>query len=54
MTYTDYCPNCDYRLMVEEDRTHCRITDYGHTVTACPNCLVPLRVEASVIVEDKA
>lgn len=54
MTYKDYCPNCDYPLMIEEERTHYRITDYENTVTSCPNCLAPLLVEGSVLVVDEA
>lgn len=49
----DYCPNCDKRLeIVEEDQVYA-IVDNGQAVTSCPDCLIPLRVEGGVLVEDK-
>lgn len=53
MTFKDYCPNCDYVLMVVDEDHYYSIQDYGHNVTTCPNCLVPLRVEGGVLAMDK-
>ena len=40
-----YCPNCDQRLEVEEERHNYVILDNGHSVTVCPGCLRPLMYE---------
>lgn len=53
MTHTSYCPNRDYRLTIEEDDHYYRITDNGHTVTACPSCLIELEVQGGELVEVK-
>lgn len=42
MQYNAYCPNCDYKLVIEENTNNYVILDNGHPVHTCPNCLIPL------------
>lgn len=50
-----YCVSCDYPLTVhDEDHYYTIRTPEGDVVTSCPNCLVPLQLEAGVLVLDEA
>lgn len=48
MEYTDYCPNCDRKLYIEEDQTFVVIKatsgKRGEVVTHCPDCKMKLEV----------
>src|SRR5574339_446004 len=41
----NWCPNCDYRLLVVKDGKSYFIFENGHEITSCPNCLVKLYVD---------
>ena len=54
ITYPAYCPNCDYRLTIEEEVNNYTIVDNFHAVHNCPNCLIPLIVVNGELKEDKS
>lgn len=50
MEYTEYCPNCDYKLTVEENVANYVIkNNKGDAVTHCPNCHKELEVVDGVM-----
>ena len=51
MTYSAYCPNCDYRLTIRDEDHYVIILDNDHAVTACPNCLLELDVQGGELAE---
>lgn len=56
MEYTDYCPNCNQQLTIEEHTNNYVFKYNGRPTRNCPKCSMLLEVvngEVSVIKEDK-
>jgi len=54
--YAVYCPNCDYKLWVQEEVNNYVLMDgnNGHVIHNCPNCMIPLIIIDGKLVEDKS
>jgi len=53
--YPAYCPNCDHKVWIEEERHNYTIlSDYvGHPISKCPKCGIELKVENGELKKDE-
>jgi len=51
--YAVYCPNCDYRLWVEEEVNNYTILDGRQVVHNCPKCFIPLIIVNGELKKDE-